>query len=324
MMKRIVAVVAALLLCLSCVACKGHTHTPGDWVTDLEATCVAKGTKHKACTECGETVETGEIPVAQTHMFANGVCSVCGKAEYEKADLATIYKTAAKTAWQVLGAGDPTQEAQPQPTSGAASLLLSPLSFNLPGELPEITGGSTLKSLKADACTMFALVNMIGEYYENDAFIVTTDAVSFTIQSNSLMSQPVTVEITLLPRLDTENGKIYLEMILDMPELSNTAYYHFVLGYDFEGDAGVTSFHLVMIQGGGDKSYSEQKMSADGKFYKRSEFTPEFTSAADALMTAFEAKKAEGQTITGDLAEEFDRYCSIGSRAYMNAMNAQM
>ncbi|MCL2106944.1 MAG: hypothetical protein FWH26_07825 [Oscillospiraceae bacterium] len=37
-------------------------HTPGDWITDTEATETADGTKHKECTVCAFVTETGTIP----------------------------------------------------------------------------------------------------------------------------------------------------------------------------------------------------------------------------------------------------------------------
>ena len=36
-------------------------HKPGEWITDREPTLTAQGSKHKACTVCGVTVETADI-----------------------------------------------------------------------------------------------------------------------------------------------------------------------------------------------------------------------------------------------------------------------
>ena len=52
-----------LILLASCI--KEHVHTPGDWVTDAEATCESAGAKHKSCTECGVTLESAVIPQAE-------------------------------------------------------------------------------------------------------------------------------------------------------------------------------------------------------------------------------------------------------------------
>ena len=37
-------------------------HIPSSWITDQEATVYKAGSKHKECTECGEVLETAEIP----------------------------------------------------------------------------------------------------------------------------------------------------------------------------------------------------------------------------------------------------------------------
>ena len=66
MKKLFGTILGVILLCtamLFTASCnEEHVHTPGEWVTDTEATCEAAGAKHKACTVCTETVETAEIP----------------------------------------------------------------------------------------------------------------------------------------------------------------------------------------------------------------------------------------------------------------------
>lgn len=42
-------------------------HTPGDWVIDVESTCVKKGLKHKSCTVCGEVLESTEAELSEVH-----------------------------------------------------------------------------------------------------------------------------------------------------------------------------------------------------------------------------------------------------------------
>lgn len=37
-------------------------HTPGEWVTDREATCTEEGRRHRACTVCGYVLETEAVP----------------------------------------------------------------------------------------------------------------------------------------------------------------------------------------------------------------------------------------------------------------------
>ena len=66
MKKLLGTVFGVILLCatmLFMASCnEEHVHTPGEWVTDTEATCEAVGAKHRVCTVCTETVETAEIP----------------------------------------------------------------------------------------------------------------------------------------------------------------------------------------------------------------------------------------------------------------------
>ena len=47
-------------------------HKASDWIIDVEATDDTDGSKHKECTECGETVETSIIP-ALTHSYTSVV-----------------------------------------------------------------------------------------------------------------------------------------------------------------------------------------------------------------------------------------------------------
>ena len=62
-----------LLFCLfAFFACREpiHPHTPSDWITDTTPTCTQTGSRHRTCTECGETIDTDTLP--QTgHTYAN-------------------------------------------------------------------------------------------------------------------------------------------------------------------------------------------------------------------------------------------------------------
>lgn len=51
-------------------------HFWGDWVIDVEQTCVETGIKHKICLICG--AEVTETTTANGHCYSNGECSVCG------------------------------------------------------------------------------------------------------------------------------------------------------------------------------------------------------------------------------------------------------
>ena len=62
-----------------------QAHTAGSWIIDRNATCTANGSKHKECTDCGETLETAVI-TATGHTTvkdaaAAATCTQAGKTE---------------------------------------------------------------------------------------------------------------------------------------------------------------------------------------------------------------------------------------------------
>ena len=71
------------------IPAKGHT--PSDWITTIEPTCTAKGSKHKICTVCGVELEVAEIealghdhqavvtaPTCLEGGYTTHTCSRCG------------------------------------------------------------------------------------------------------------------------------------------------------------------------------------------------------------------------------------------------------
>lgn len=57
-----------------------EAHTPGEWVTDREASCTEEGRRHKDCLVCGDEAETGAIQKLP-HNFVGRVCTECGALE---------------------------------------------------------------------------------------------------------------------------------------------------------------------------------------------------------------------------------------------------
>ncbi|MBE6976208.1 MAG: leucine-rich repeat domain-containing protein [Ruminococcaceae bacterium] len=91
-MKKGLALLLALVLCLSMAACgdtaggrsdddsedsTGHTCS-GEWVVWEEATCFKDGTRQRTCS-CGEVVKE-TIPML-THEYADGICTLCNTAD---------------------------------------------------------------------------------------------------------------------------------------------------------------------------------------------------------------------------------------------------
>ena len=238
--------------------------------------------------------------------------------EPTKTELATAFKQAALKTWNKLGAGDPTAL-----TAGKAvqSSRISACSTSVPNELQEVAE-SRLKNAKADAAATICYVYMVGAYYENDAFVVSNDAVYFDVEATHLTSSgTMDVELTLLPSVDMENNKLMLEMILDMGTYA--AYYNVEIGYDFGGTNGVTSYRMIIVQGNDQYTgYTDQMMDENGKYYEvdDEDMSADYKTAANALRSAFQTKKANGQKLTGNLSDEFNTASVLGSKAYSSVM----
>lgn len=325
--------------------CGGHEHNfKTEWSTSIsnhwhECECGEKkdnaehnwklfesisNTTHKKTCDCGASVTEehnwngGEItifPTATTNGERTYTCTFCEQTKTEqisattelvltKSDLQMLFKTVAQNLWFNLDAGNPA--------AGA-----TPLSVNLQTDFVEITDPAELKVLKADAATFTALVNMIGDYYANENFIVSDKALTFMVNTTHLSSQgTMDIELTILPVVDVQNNKITLEMLMVMPDLT-TMYYNFDIDYNFVGTKNVTGFNMLVIQN--KSSYIQQKMQ-DQKFYAVKTFTTAQKSAANQLQTNFLTKKTQGPTLQGNFSDEFNNYCIVANNAFENVM----
>ena len=323
--------------------CGGHEHNfKTEWSTSIsnhwhECECGEKkdnaehnwklfetinNTTHKKTCDCGASVTEehnwngGEItifPTATTNGERTYTCTSCEQTKTEqisattelvltKSDLQMLFKTVAQNLWFNLDAGNPA--------AGA-----TPLSVNLQTDFVEITDPAELKVLKADAATFTALVNMIGDYYANENFIVSDKALTFIVNATHLSSQgTMDIELTILPVVDVQNNKITLEMLMVMPDLT-TMYYNFDIDYNFVGTKNVTGFNMLVIQN--KSSYIQQKMQ-DQKFYAVKTFTTAQKSAANQLQTNFLTKKTQGPTLQGNFSDEFNNYCIVANNAFEN------
>ena len=61
----------------SCAKCK---HKETKWEDEVAATCSVAGVRYKVCKECGESFGREEYEIS--HVFEQGLCVYCGKAQY--------------------------------------------------------------------------------------------------------------------------------------------------------------------------------------------------------------------------------------------------
>lgn len=245
--------------------------------------------------------------------------TACGET-LGKADLAAEYKTVAKTSWQQLGAGDPTVVE----TSGMS------ISKALPNEMKEQTEKNSILYIKSGGATMAALVNMIGEYYENEDFIVTDKILSFDanmLDPNSLETYKCV--LSLRPSLNKRAGKVTLEMNLVSDGMQSLGYSHVESYYNFEIDfdfknGKMVAFYMLNVQtnvknnGEDYLEINEMQMTKDGKYFGNEDPSDEFKAAVKQLIQDFNSEIQNGITITGNFDEEFNRYSDNANKACQN------
>jgi hypothetical protein len=315
-MKKLLTLLLTLCLCIASVfsltACGGHEHSAkSEWSKD--ATHHWHACKEEGCTEQLDKAE---------HSFAQGVC-VCGAVDSSnsgnaKAELATAYKSVATSGWNQFGAGT------------VVSTQLNALPSDLPETDLEEKTGNGLKNAKADAATMFALIYMIGEYYENDNFVISNGVVSLPLVAVNMGSTPVSGTMHLLPSLDKANNNAKLEMILEIPDMggmSVKAYYNFDINYDFANNT-LIGFNLVMVQdynmGGTETtSFQQEKMTAEGRyFWIKTPQSAEYQAIALEIRAQFHTKMETAQVLTGNFDTEFNNYVTNANAAYEGVMNS--
>ena len=83
---------------------KEHKHTSSSWITDSSATVYKAGSKHKECTECGETLETATIP--QLKCSAPVLKKVYNANSYVKVTWGTVKGADKYYVYRKTGTGD--------------------------------------------------------------------------------------------------------------------------------------------------------------------------------------------------------------------------
>ncbi|MDE7087374.1 MAG: hypothetical protein K2O67_04195, partial [Clostridia bacterium] len=104
-------------------------HTKGDWIEDKASTCTEEGTKHKECTVCHTTLETGTIDMiphtpgdaatcttAQTCTKCNAVITAAKGHDY-----AAAWTTDGTNHWHVCNNGCGVKDSEGEHTGGTAN-----------------------------------------------------------------------------------------------------------------------------------------------------------------------------------------------------------
>ncbi len=289
-MKKLVAILA---LCLTCVFCLAGLTACGDDKPD-------NANQNEQQQEQGQTEQGGAVM---------------------KAQLSASYKLVAKTAWAKLGFENVLEE------KNAATL--SAYSASFPETGVKLTEGTfNWAALRGNAGASVALINMIGDYYKNENFVITDKVVSFEIEdvhysSSGQMRIPST--LFMRPKIDMANNKVEVELRIKNEQYDN--YYYFDLGFDFETETLEYFVFGLHVMG----TYSMQKMDTNGDFYfandggaDGAEMLPsaEFKAEVDRLETDFKTAIADGLTLTGDFQSEYDNFGTISSKIFFESVNS--
>ena len=233
--------------------------------------------------------------------------------EMTREEISTTYKTIASKAYEKLNFTK-TDTTVFKTKANAFSMT----------SLPEIgveidINSKDQKLVKANAISMVAMIEFVGNLYANSDFTITDKIVSFTV-TMSMGSTEVATSLSILPVIDRENNRVYIEMTL---EQNNTkTYYVFDLGFDFSTSTlNSMALGVFGIGANGDFEYMNcQRMDGD-KFYLTTTGTDEYNAQAKQLYSDFTARLEEGIKLTADFNTEFNAYQQISQKAFNDAAN---
>ncbi len=220
------------------------------------------------------------------------------------ADYAALYADVAERLWVMA---DYEKDEQTSSAKAMRSVITNP---------EEITDASSIKALKQVMATMGAVVQMLADYCENEDFIVSDKPVTLTATA-SIMGMQNTFTMTFCSKIDQENNMIYLDWygvypMIGMPEPVDMQEYDYAeIGYDFDGNKGVTSFRFITKRGyEGAYNYDEEKIDESGKAYRANASDAEFIAVVDELKASFmQVKETEEIVLTqGNFDAEFQKY----------------
>lgn len=253
-----------------------------------------------------------------------------------KSELATTFKSVAKQSWEKLGAGDPLVEATSQSLLTKFTSINSLNRNDIPNEMTEQTGDGAI-GVKAMSATMIAYVYMIGEYYENDNFVVSDKVVTFDLDNVILPNEKTqfSARLSLLPRVDKNNNKVIVEMFLTTDSMYTQiyslvkSYYYFDIDYNFQTNQTMGCYCLNVQNNKTAKNtdyeeFTEMSIDEDGKCLGNVLTSDNFKAVCNQTLKDFESEIAQGEFLTGNFCDEFNRYGDRANRAYQNVYQSNM
>lgn len=270
------------------------------------------------------------IPCALILSACGGNTSSGNISSMSKEELATTFKSMALNSWQQLGAGDPTVQATSTKTLSANEVsLMSINKSSLPSEMEEQTGDTVLY-IKETGATMMAYVYMLGEYYENENFVVSDQVVTFNVNVVDPNSKEIyTSVLSFLPKIYKDDNRVSVEMFLSSNEMQSLgyskakAYYLFDIGFDFKNNK-LLSYYFLNIQkniknnGEDYEEFTEMGEDKNGKCFGNVKVSDDFKNACRDIFNDFNSRKQQGLTLSGNFDEEFNRYGDRANKACQN------
>ena len=234
--------------------------------------------------------------------------------EMTREEISTVYKTIASKAYEKLNF---TKQADTTMFKAKATAL-SMTSLPEIGDEVDINSNDQ-KFVRANAISMVAMIEFVGNLYANSEFTITDKIVSFTVTA-SIGSTEVAGSFSILPVIDKDNNRAYIEMTLE--QHGSIAYYVFDLGFDFSSNTlNSMALGIFGIGANGDFEYMNCQRMVKDKFYLTTTGTDEYNAQAKQLYSDFTAKLQEEVKLTADFSTEFNVYEQVSQKAFNDAAN---
>lgn len=221
--------------------------------------------------------------------------------ELTRAEISAIYKGVAKSLWQALGKNDPTVQAS----------STSIMSIEMPNHTHEETGESMLDSYKRNLAINGLFINFVGDLYANEKFVITDEVVSFGVAS-STSSMSYDVLLSIFAKLDRENQKVYLEILVSSVDGVNKTYFMFDIGYDFTQNIA-SSYRMIYYEPG--YVFNDQILTQEDKMFLATSNELElYQPSLDAFVNDFEQRREQGVVLEDRFDAEFQRITELAER----------